>query len=55
MACEGEVESIDNNRFRDNGGVDIIRGGANRVMAGEGIHGGHFSTREDFPDNVKVL
>ena len=52
---EGEVESIDDRRFRDNGSVNVVRGGVDLVIAGKGIGGGEFRTWENFPENIEVL
>ena len=55
MTGESEVQGIDNNQFGNNGSIDIVRGSVNEVTTREGIGGGHFGTREDFPDDIKVL
>ena len=55
MLSKSEVQGIDDNRFRNNGGINIIQGSVNEIAMREGISGGHFGTREDFPDNIKVL
>ena len=55
MASKSEVECLDDYWVRDDRGIDIIRGSVNGVSMGEGIGGGHLGTRENLPDNIKVL
>ena len=55
MAGEGEVEGVNYCGFGNNGGIVIVKGSVDLVIAREGVGGGEFSTREDFPDNVEVL
>ena len=55
MASEGEIEGINHGGFRNDGGIVIVEGSVNLVIAREGVGGGEFGTREDFPDDVEVL
>ena len=55
VAGKGKIEGINDGRFRDDGGVVIVEGSVNLVVAGEGVGGGKFGTRENFPDDVEVL
>ena len=55
MAGEGEIEGINHGGFRNDGGIVIVEGSVDLVIAREGIGGSEFGTREDFPDDVKVL
>ena len=55
MAGEGEVEGINYGGFRNNGGVIIVEGSVDLVIARESIGGSEFSARKDLPDDVKVL
>ena len=55
MAGEGKVEGINYGRFGDDGGIIIVKGSVDLVVAREGVGGGEFRTRENFPDNVEVL
>ena len=55
MAGKGEIKSIVDCRFWDNGGIGIVGGGVNLVVAGKGVSGGNFGTWENLPDNIKVL
>ena len=54
MTGESEVQGIDNYGVRNDRSVDIIQGSVNEVTTREGVGGGHLSTREDFPNYVKV-
>ena len=55
MAGESEIESIDDCRIRDNGGISIVGGGVNLVIAGKSVGGSKFGARENLPDNIEVL
>ena len=55
MSGEGEVKGVNNCGFRNNSGVVVIGGGVNLIVARESVSGGEFSTREDLPNDVKVL
>ena len=55
MTGEGKIKSIDNNRFRNNGGINIVKGSVDRVPVREGVSRGHLGTGEDFPYNIKIL
>ena len=55
VLSESEVQGVDDNRFGNNGSIDIIQGSVNEILTREGISGGHLGTREDFPDDIKVL
>ena len=55
MAGEGEIEGINHGGFRNDGGIVIVEGSVDLTIAREGIGGGKFSTREDFPNDVEVL
>ena len=52
---ESKVKGVDDDRFRNDRGVNIIQGSINGVMAREGVSWDHFGIREDFPDDIKVL
>ena len=55
VAGKGKIESTNYGRFRDNGGIVIVEGSVDLVVAGEGVGGGEFGTRENVPDDVEVL
>ena len=55
MAGKGKIEGIDYGRFGDDGGIIIVKGSVDLVVAGEDVGGGEFGTRENFPDEVEVL
>ena len=55
MAGKGKIESTNDGRFGDNGGIIIVKGSIDLVVAGEGVGGGEFGTGENFPDDVEVL
>ena len=55
VAGKGKIESTNYGRFRDNGGIIIVKGSVDLVVAGEGVGGGKFGTRENFSDDVEVL
>ena len=55
VAGEGEIEGVNHGGFGNNGGVVIVEGSVDLTIAREGIGGGKFSTREDFPNDVEVL
>ena len=55
MMGESEVQGVDNYWFANDRSVDVIRGSVNEVAMREGVGGGHLSTREDFPNYIKVL
>ena len=55
MASKSEVECLDDHRVGNDRGIDIIRGSVNGVSTREGIGGGHLGTRENLPDDIKVL
>ena len=55
MVGKGKIEGTNYSRFRDNGGIVIVKGSVDLVVAGEGVGGGEFGTRENFPDDVEVL
>ena len=55
VSGEGEIEGVDNCRLGNNGGVVIIGGGINLSIAGKGVSGSEFSTREDLPNDIEVL
>ena len=55
MASKSEVECLDDYWVGNDRGVDIIRGSVNGVLTREGISRGHLRTRENLPDNIKVL
>ena len=55
MTSEGKVECLDDYWVGNDGGVDIIGGGVDGVSTGEGISGGHFGTRKNLPEDIKVL
>ena len=46
---------MDNYRVGNDRSIDIVKGSVNEVATGEGVGGGHPGTREDFPDDIKVL
>ena len=55
MAGEGKIEGINYGWFRNNGGVIIVEGSVDLVIARESVGRSEFSARKDLPDNVKVL
>ena len=55
MAGKGKIEGVDYGRFGDDGGIIIVKGSVDLVVAGEGVGGGKFGTRKNFPDDVEVL
>ena len=55
MTSESKVEGIDDSGLRNDGGVIIIEGSVNLIVARESVGRSEFSTWEDFPDDVKVL
>ena len=55
VAGECKIEGINHGGFRDDGGVVIVEGSVDLVVAGEGIGGGEFGTRKNSPDDVEVL
>ena len=55
MAGKGEIEGINDGGFGDDGGIVIVEGSVDLVVAREGVGGGEFSTWENLPDDVKVL
>ena len=55
MAGESEIKSIDDRRIRDDGGISVVGGGVNLVVAGKSVGGSKFGARENLPDNIKVL
>ena len=55
MTSKSEIQSIDNNWFGDNGGVNIIQGSINGIVVRQSVSRGHLGTREDLPDDVKAL
>ena len=55
MTSEGEVKGLDKYRFGNDGSIDIIQGSVNEIAAGKDVSWGHFATREDFPNYIKVL
>ena len=55
MVGESEIESVDDCRIRDDGGISVVGGGVNLVVAGKSVGGSKFGARENFPDNIKVL
>ena len=50
-----KVESIDDDRARNNGGIGVVEGGILGIFARESVCGAHTRTRSDHPFNVKVL
>ena len=52
---KSKVKGIDDNWFGNNRSINIIGGSVNEVAMREGVGRGHFGTREDFPDDIKVL
>ena len=50
-----KVESIDNDRVRENGDVGIVEGGVLGIFARESVCRAHTRTQDDHPFNVKVL
>ena len=55
MSGKSEIESMDDCRFWDNGGIGVVGGGVNLVVTGKSIGGGKFGARENLPDNIEVL
>ena len=55
VSGEGEIEGVDNCRFRNDGGVVIIGGGINLSIVGKSVSRGEFCTREYLPDDIEVL
>ena len=55
MSSEGEVESINYCGFGNDSGVVIIGGSIDLIIARESVSGSEFSTREDLPNNIKIL
>ena len=55
MVDEGEVEGINYGRIGNNRCIVIVEGSVHLIVAREGISRGEFSTRENLPDDVKVL
>ena len=55
VAGECKIEGINNGGFGDDGGIVIVEGSVDLVVAGESVGGGEFSTRENLPDDVEVL
>ena len=55
VAGECKIEGTNYGWVGDDRGIVIVEGSVDLVVAGEGIGGGKFSTRENFPDNVEVL
>ena len=55
MTGEGEIKSIDDCRFWNDGGISIVGRGVDLVVAGKGIGRGEFGTQENFPNDIKVL
>ena len=52
---KGEIKSIDDNGFRDNGGGMIIRGGVKIILVCESVGRAYLRIRDNNPFNVKVL
>ena len=55
MAGKSEIESINDCRFWDNGGIGIVGGGVNLVVAGKSVGRGKFGAWKNLPDNIEVL
>ena len=55
MMCEGKVKSLDNYWIRDNGSINVVVSGVNKVFLGKGISRGHLCTWHDLPMDIKVL
>ena len=55
MAGKGEIEGINDGGFGNDGGIVIVEGSVDLVVAREGVGGGKFGTGENFPDDVEVL
>ena len=55
MTGKGKIEGVNDGGFRDDGGIIIVKGSIDLVVAGEGVGRGEFGAREHFPDDVEVL
>ena len=55
IAGKGEIESIDNCWFWNDGSIGIVRGGVNLVVMREGISRSKFGAWKNFPNDIKVL
>ena len=55
MSGEGKVEGVNYGGFRNDGGIVIVEGSVDLVIVREGVGGGKFGARENFPDDVEVL
>ena len=55
MTSECKIQSIDYYWFRTYGTTDVVEGGIDHVSSRQSICWGHFSSRCNLPDDVKVL
>ena len=55
MVSKSEVECLDDYWVGNDRGVDIIKGSVNGISMRESVGGGHLGTRENLPDDIKVL
>ena len=55
MTGKSKVKSVDYGRFGNDRGVVIIEGSVDLIIARESVSGSEFGTREDLPDDVKIL
>ena len=55
MVREGEIESVDDQWIRDDGGIYIVSCGIQVILLRECVHRSHLHSRGYFPDNVKIL
>ena len=55
MAREGEIESIDDHRIREDGGIHVVSRGIQVILSRESVHRLHLHSRGHLPDNVEIL
>ena len=55
MAREGEIESIDDHRIREDGGIHVVSCGIQVILSRESVRRPHLHSRGHLPDNVEIL
>ena len=55
MVCEGEVKSLNDHRFWDNGNINVVISGIDEVFSRKGVSRHHLCTRCDLPADIKIL